>query len=253
MQPMIAVHGVTKSYGSRLAVRQLDLEVPRGVVFGLLGHNGSGKSSLIGMLLGQIFPDAGRLAIDGFDVFAERAQALRRVGAIFETPAFQENLSGARNLRWLADYSGGVDAARFDEVVRLVGLERRIDDPVAAYSHGMRQRLALAQALLPEPQLLLLDEPHDGLDPEGTHDLRQLLAYLHRERGITIVLASHELAEVQRLCSHVAILRRGELLFAGDWRAELAARPVAPRPDAARLDPALEDFYLVLMRRVEKE
>lgn len=253
MQPMIAVHGVTKSYGSRLAVRQLDLEVPRGVVFGLLGHNGSGKSSLIGMLLGQIFPDAGRLAIDGFDVFAERAQALRRVGAIFEAPAFQENLSGARNLRWLADYSGGVDAARFDEVVRLVGLERRIDDPVAAYSHGMRQRLALAQALLPEPQLLLLDEPHDGLDPEGTHDLRQLLAYLHRERGITIVLASHELAEVQRLCSHVAILRRGELLFAGDWRAELAARPVAPRPDAARLDPALEDFYLALMRRVERE
>lgn len=253
MVPMIEVRGVTKRYGAQVAVRRLDLEVPRGVVCGLLGHNGSGKSSLIGMLLGQIFPDAGELRIGGFDVFAARNRALRRVGAIFEAPAFHEYLSGARNLRLLADYSGGVDAARFAEVVRLVGLERRIDDPVAAYSHGMRQRLALAQALLPEPELLLLDEPHDGLDPEGTHDLRALLAYLHRERGMTIVFSSHELTEVQRLCSHVAILRRGQLLFAGDWRAELAARPVAPQAAAARPDPALEDFYLALTRRAGGE
>jgi ABC-2 type transport system ATP-binding protein len=253
MGAMIEVHGVSKRYGGQLAVSQLDLEVPRGICFGLLGHNGSGKSSLIGMLLGQIFPDTGRLAIGGFDVFAARARALRRVGAIFEAPAFHEYLSGARNLRLLADYSGGVDATRFKEVVRLVGLQQRIDDPVAAYSHGMRQRLALAQALLPEPELLLLDEPHDGLDPEGIHDLRETLAFLHRERGMTIVFSSHELAEVQRLCSHVAILRRGELLFAGDWRAELAARPLPPTNAAPRPDPALEDFYLALSRRSGSE
>lgn len=216
---MLSLNGLTKRYGDRRVLDDVGFEVPRGVVCGLLGHNGAGKSTLVGILLGHIHADAGSVRIGAYDAVRERAAALRRVGAIFEAPAFHDYLSGARNLQLLAAYSGGVDAARLREVVRFVGLEDRIDDRVAAYSHGMRRRLALAQALLPDPELLVLDEPGDGLDPEGIHEMRQLVLQLQRERGMTILFSSHALAEVQQVCSHLAVLRAGRLLFAGDWRA----------------------------------
>ena len=215
---MITIAGVTKRFGTRVAVDQLSLEIPRGVIFGLLGHNGAGKSTTIGMLLAQVLPDAGELRLNGHDVFAEREQALARVGAIFETPAFYDYLSGRHNLRIFCEYTAPVDAHRLAEVVQLVGLTERIGDRVATYSHGMRQRLALAQALLPKPELLILDEPSEGLDPEGIHEMRNLILRLNREWGLTILFSSHQLSEVQQLCSDLAVLREGRLLFAGNWR-----------------------------------
>lgn len=203
----------------------LDLEVHRGDIFGLLGHNGAGKSTTIGMLLGQVFPDAGELRISGADVFTERPRALARVGAIFEAPAFFDYLSGGANLRILCEYTAPWPPSRAAEVVRLVGLEDRIHDRVKTYSHGMRQRLALAQALLPNPDLLILDEPTDGLDPEGIHEIRNLVLRLNHEWGLTILFSSHQLGEVQQLCTRLAVLREGKLIFCGDWReAAMGAR-----------------------------
>ena len=152
-----------------------------------------------------------------------RALALQRVGAIFETPAFYDYLSGWRNLEIITAYSGRVPRAALEETVQFVGLEKRIHDKVRVYSHGMRQRLALAQALLPSPDLILLDEPAEGLDPEGIREMRELILRLNRERGLTVVLSSHLLGEVEQTCSRVAILNRGRLVFQGHWD-ELADR-----------------------------
>jgi ABC-2 type transport system ATP-binding protein len=215
---MILLRGVSKRFGPRLAIDNLTLEVPRGGIFGLLGHNGAGKSTVIGILLGQVAPDGGGVWINDTDVLRERQRALARVGAIFETPAFYEYLSGARNLGIFSEYSGIASAERIAEVVSVVGLRERIGDRVGTYSHGMRQRLALAQSLLPDPELLILDEPSDGLDPEGIHEMRNLILKLNREWNLTILFSSHLLSEVQHLCSRLAVLREGRLLFTGDWR-----------------------------------
>ncbi len=211
----IELVGVSKSFGGRAAVSDVTLRVPRGSVFGLLGHNGAGKSTTLGMLLGQVFPDRGRVRVLGHDVLGARGAALARVGAIFEAPAFYDYLSGWRNLTILCRYSGFADRRQIEQVVATVGLTDRIGHKVATYSHGMRQRLALAQALLPGPELMILDEPADGLDPQGIHDLRGFLRRLHRERDITILFSSHQLHEVELLCSHVAVLDRGKMVFEG--------------------------------------
>ncbi len=216
---MIELSNLSKRFGRNQAVQPFDLEIPRGTMFGLLGHNGSGKSTVIGMMLGQVFPTTGEVTINGYDLHEDRHRALARVGAIFETPAFYDYLSGLTNLRILCDYSARPSPARMAEVIGFVGLENRIRDRVRTYSHGMRQRLALAQALLPDPELLILDEPTDGLDPEGLHEMRQMILRLNQEWGLTILLASHLLSEVEHLCSHVAVLRQGALVYAGPWRA----------------------------------
>lgn len=217
---MIDLKSLHKSFGKRVALHQLSLQVPRGHIYGLLGHNGAGKSTTIGLMLGHLSADAGEAWIGGVSVERERRRAIRRVGAIFEAPAFYNYLSGYRNLLILTQYSGQTPASRLDEVIELVGLGERIHEPVRRYSHGMRQRLALAQALLPDPTLLILDEPTDGLDPEGIHEMRNLVRRLNREYGLTILLSSHLLGEVEQLCHAVGILHEGHLLFSGDWRRE---------------------------------
>lgn len=216
---MIRLAQLSKNFGGRPALHALSLEIARGEIFGLLGHNGAGKSTTFGLILGQIFPDAGEAFVRGVSVQQNRRAALQRVGAIFETPAFYDYLSGWRNLQIFTSYSGRVAAKEMREVVRLVGLENRIGDPVRVYSHGMRQRLALAQALLPAPDVILLDEPTEGLDPEGIHETRNLIQKLNRERGLTVLLSSHLLSEVEQLCDRVAILNAGELVFSGSWNA----------------------------------
>ncbi len=190
------------------------------------------------MMLGQVVPDVGRVLIDGHDVQRERAKALGQVGAIFETPSFYGYLSGWRNLEIFCSYGRPVSRKEMEDVVGLVRLESRIHDPVQVYSHGMRQRLALAQALLPRPRVLILDEPSEGLDPEGIYEMRELIRRLHRDFQLTILICSHLLAEVEQICPQVAIMRKGRLLFHGDWR---AADPAA----------TLEQFYLQTVRGIE--
>ena len=212
---MIRLTNVFKKFGSRLAVDDLSLEVPAGEIYGLLGHNGAGKSTAIGMMLGQVWPTSGELRICGHDVTNHRRQALQKVGAIFESPCFYDYLSGRRNLEILSSYTAPTPSERIDEVIEWVGLTGREKGKVQTYSHGMLARLALAQALLPKPELLILDEPSDGLDPEGIHEMRQTILRLHRELGLTILLSSHLLNEVEQLCTRIAVLNQGYKVFEG--------------------------------------
>jgi ABC-2 type transport system ATP-binding protein len=212
---MIRLHSISKRFGDRLALDQLSLQIPSGEIFGLLGHNGAGKSTAIGILLGQVWPTSGHAAINGCDVLRDRRGALQGVGAIFETPVFYDYLSGQRNLEILSHYTGPTPPERIREVLDWVGLSSRAKSKVRTYSHGMRTRLALAQALLPDPQLLILDEPGDGLDPEGMHELREMIRRLHREFGLTILLSSHLLNEVEQICTRIAVLKTGRLVFHG--------------------------------------
>ena len=193
----------------------MDLSVARGEIFGLLGHNGAGKSTAIGMMLGQVWPTEGEARVCGYDVAQTRQQALRKVGAIFETPCFYDYLTGWRNLEVLSQYTSPTSPARLREVIEWVGLTGRERSKVGTYSHGMRTRLALAQALLPNPELLILDEPSDGLDPEGIHEMRQTILRLRHELGLTILLSSHLLNEVEQLCTRIAVLNKVQKVFDG--------------------------------------
>ncbi|MEO7299953.1 MAG: ABC transporter ATP-binding protein [Verrucomicrobiota bacterium] len=212
---MIQLTGVKKVFSGRMAVESLDLAVPRGEIFGLLGHNGAGKSTAIGMMLGQVWPTSGEIKICGHDVTRVRQKALQKVGAIFEAPVFYDFLSGWRNLQIFTHYSGPTPKSRIGEVIEWVGLSGREKHKVGTYSHGMRARLALAQALLPNPELLILDEPSDGLDPEGIHEMRLTILRLHRELGLTILLSSHLLNEVEQLCTRIAVMNQGKKVFEG--------------------------------------
>ena len=212
---MIRLSGVFKSFGERVAVDDLNLHVRRGEIFGLLGHNGAGKSTVIGMMLGQVWPGSGEVLICGHDVTRRRQPALQRVGAIFETPEFYDYLSGWRNLHILSHYSAPTSPERIREVIEWVGLTGREKSKVKTYSHGMRARLALAQALLPQPELLILDEPGEGLDPEGIHEMRRMIRQLHDELGLTIFLSSHLLNEVEQLCTRIAVMNQGRKVFEG--------------------------------------
>ena len=247
---MVEIDAISKTFTKeRKAVDAVSFTVRKGEIFGLLGHNGAGKSTLLGCMLGMVYPDQGEVRIDGISVQRERNRALRKVGAIFEAPAFYDYLSGWQNLKILAALSGFTDRTEISRVVDLVNLTDRIKHPVGTYSHGMRQRLALAQALLPSPEVLLLDEPTDGLDPEGIREFRDFVLRLRDERGMTILFNSHLLAEVELLCDRVAIIKRGRLLYTGngadlrqqsqrfsfvvdDWALLVAvAEPLGGRPD----------------------
>jgi ABC-2 type transport system ATP-binding protein len=212
---MIELRNIYKQFGKRLVVEDLTLSVPAGEIYGLLGHNGAGKSTTIGMTLGQVWPTRGEVKVCGYDVTSQRRKALLKVGAIFESPAFYDYLSGRRNLEILSSYTAKTSATRIKEVIEWVGLTGREDSKVRTYSHGMRARLALAQSLLPQPDLLILDEPSDGLDPEGIHEMRLTIQRLHRELGLTILLSSHFLNEVEQLCTRIAVLNKGRMVFEG--------------------------------------
>jgi ABC-2 type transport system ATP-binding protein len=244
---MISLRDVHKKFGGRVAVHDLTLAVPRGEIFGLLGHNGAGKSTAIGMMLGQVWPTRGEVKICGHDVTTQRARALQKVGAIFETPAFYDYLSGWRNLEILSYYSARTSAKRIKEVVDWVGLTGREHDTVRTYSHGMRARLAIAQALLPQPELLIFDEPGSGLDPEGIAEMRQTIARLHRELGLTILLSSHLLSEVEQLCRRFAVLNQGRKVFEGQVADVKAApgRVMVKTPDFAAATALLREHGII--------
>ena len=215
---MLVATGLSKKFSGKPALDDVSFHVQRGEIYGLLGHNGAGKSTSLGIILGMVMPDRGDVSIGGVSILKNRSQALRKVGAIFEAPAFYDYLSGWDNLKILMGYSGGFDAAAARVVIDRVGLTKRVHSKVRTYSHGMRQRLALAQALLPEPEVLLLDEPTDGLDPEGIKWFRDFILDLRDERGMTVLFNSHLLAEVELMCDRVAILREGRRVFEGSVR-----------------------------------
>lgn len=213
---MLRVSNLRKSFAGKEALKGVSFEVQKGEIYGLLGHNGAGKSTTVGIVLGMVAADGGEVEIDGVSVIRDHTAALRKVGAIFEAPAFYEYMSGWENLKVLCGLSGGFDQKKAREVVERVGLTDRIRSKVGAYSHGMRQRLALAQALLPEPEILLLDEPTDGLDPEGIKWFRDFILSLREERGMTVLFNSHLLAEVEQMCDRVSILQGGEHVYQGE-------------------------------------
>src|SRR5436189_450237 len=215
MMSMIQLTKVQKVFGRRAAIKDLTLHVAPGEIFGLLGHNGAGKSTAIGIMLGQVWPTRGEVLLCGQDITKRRLQALQQVGAIFETPMFYDYLSGWRNLEILSHYSAPTSRQRIGEVIEWVGLTGREKSKVKTYSHGMRARLALAQALLPAPELLILDEPSDGLDPEGIHEMRQTILRLHREMKLTILFSSHLLTEVEQICTRIAVMNQGRMVFEG--------------------------------------
>jgi ABC-2 type transport system ATP-binding protein len=210
-EPALRAIALSKAYGKRLAVDHLDLQVDRGELFGFLGPNGAGKTTTIRMALGLIAPTNGSIEILGFEVRHNRSKVLPRVGALVESPALYGYLSGRNNLRAFGDLLGGVSAKRIDEVLEIVSLKGREKDRVKTYSMGMKQRLGLAVALLNNPDLLILDEPANGLDPAGIVEMRDLLRGLAAE-GKTVFVSSHVLSEIQQICNRVAIINHGKLI-----------------------------------------
>jgi ABC-2 type transport system ATP-binding protein len=219
---VVETRGLTKRFGTRVAVDSVDLQVPRGSAFGYLGPNGAGKTTLIRMLLGLTTASAGEMAVLGRPVPAQRAEALRRVGAIVEEPRFHNHLTGRENLWIVAAAREPAAHGRIDGALARVGLGDRADEHVRAYSQGMRQRLGVARCLLADPELLILDEPTNGLDPAGITEFRSFVRDLVAE-GRTILLSSHLLGEVERICDAVAIVDRGRVVAQGSI-AELSAR-----------------------------
>jgi ABC-2 type transport system ATP-binding protein len=210
-QPAFRAIGLSKAYGKRLAVDRLDLQVDRGELFGFLGPNGAGKTTTIRMALGLIAPTNGTVEILGAEVRHNRSKVLPRVGALVESPALYGYLSGRNNLRVFGDLLGGVPEKRIDEVLEIISLTGRDKDKVKTYSMGMKQRLGLGVALLNNPDLLILDEPANGLDPAGIVEMRDLLRSLAAE-GKTVFISSHVLSEVQQICTRVAIINHGKLI-----------------------------------------
>ena len=212
---MLKIQNLTKKFAGKDALKGISFKVNRGEIYGLLGHNGAGKSTTLGIILSMVAAESGEVFIGGVSVQKNPQQALCKVGSIFEAPAFYDYMSGWDNLKVLVGLSGRFEREAAMDVVERVDLTDRIHSKVGAYSHGMRQRLALAQALLPEPEILLLDEPTDGLDPEGIKWFRDFILGLRKERGMTVLFNSHLLSEVEQMCDRVAIIRAGELVYEG--------------------------------------
>ena len=212
---VIETEGLVKRYGSVLAVDNLSLQVPRGQVFGLFGPNGAGKTTTMSMLLGLITPTAGSVRLFGTESSGAPRDILRRVGAIVESPTFYPYLSGRANLKFFQGVGGNNDPDGPDRLLDLVGLAERADSEFQTYSLGMKQRLGLAYALLGNPELLILDEPTNGMDPSGMVEVRQLIRKLGDD-GHTVLLSSHLLGEVEQVCDGVAILSRGRLIAQGN-------------------------------------
>ncbi len=210
----VETHGLTKRFGDNIAVNGVELLVPRGCAFGYLGPNGAGKTTLIRVLLGLTHADSGTMKLLGHPVPHDRAAALARVGAIVDEPRFHGHLTGRQNLQILAAAREPEAKQRIGPSLERVGILQRADDKVSKYSMGMRQRLGVAACLIGDPQLLILDEPMNGLDPAGMQDMRDMILSLVAE-GRTVVLSSHLLDEVERTCDAVAIVDRGKVIRQG--------------------------------------
>jgi ABC-2 type transport system ATP-binding protein len=233
----VETHGLTKRFGENTAVNDVELLVPRGCAFGYLGPNGAGKTTLIRVLLGLTHADAGTMFLLGHRVPRHRDEALARVGAIVDEPRFHGHLTGRQNLRILAAAREPAAKGRIEPALERVGILHRADDKVSKYSMGMRQRLGVAACLLGDPELLILDEPMNGLDPGGMLDMRDMIKSLVAE-GRTVVLSSHLLDEVERTCDAVAIVDRGTVIRQGPISQLLAGSSYEVRVECSDSDRA---------------
>ncbi|MGE7660625.1 ABC transporter ATP-binding protein [Peribacillus sp. NPDC097197] len=208
----LSVKNLKKTIGKREIIKGIEFELREGEVFGFLGPNGAGKTTTIRMLVGLIKPTSGSIEICGYDVRKNFTEAMKNLGCIVENPELYPYLSGWDNLLHFARMLPGVDESRMNEVIELVGLKARIHEKVKTYSLGMRQRLGIAQAMLNRPKILVLDEPTNGLDPAGIREMRQFIRKLAEEEGMSVLVSSHLLGEIQLLCDRVAIITKGEII-----------------------------------------
>ena len=218
MKTIVQIKNVTKKIGKKVIIDDLTFDVRSGEVFGFLGPNGAGKTTTIKMLLGLMSITKGEMYIDGLNVEKDFEKAIAKVGGIVENPDLYKYLTGYQNLVHYWRMYPDVKKERIDEVIKIVGLEKRIHDKIKTYSLGMRQRLGVAQALINSPKLLVLDEPTNGLDPAGIHELRNHLRTLAREENIAVIVSSHLLSEMELMCDRVGIIQNGKLVRIQDMK-----------------------------------
>ncbi len=253
MEPVIITEGLTRRFGDLTAVNELTLEVQHGEVFGFLGHNGAGKTTTVRLLNGVLDATGGRARVLGYDPVAQGPELRRRTGVLTETPSNDDRMSALENLRLYADLYGiptGEVNNRIAELLEYFELSDRAGEKVGGYSKGMKQRLALARALLHRPELLFLDEPTSGLDPIAAKGVRDLIRRLSQEEGRTIFLCTHNLVEAQRLCHRVAVLEHGRLLALGT-PAELGESYGHRQRLEIETDPALVPLAMERLAQIE--
>lgn len=212
MKNLIEVSNLNKSFGKKKILKDVSFTLREGEILGFIGPNGAGKTTTIKLMLGLQRIDSGMVLINGFDIKKEFVKAIENVGAIVESPDLYMYLSGRKNLELIASMYKGITNSRIDEVAKIVGLENRINDKVKNYSLGMRQRLGIAAAILHKPNVLILDEPTNGLDPEGIKELRDLLKELAKKEKMGVLISSHNLAELESFCSDVCLIKNGEII-----------------------------------------
>jgi len=252
MPAIVEVERLSKNFGRLRALDEISFSVAESEIFGFLGPNGAGKTTTIRILIGLLHADGGTAKIGGHDCWTDHASASRQFGATLEQPGLYGFLSGRDNLRQFARMLGPVDEKQITDLLALVGMTERGDDKVKRYSMGMRQRLALAQAMLGKPRLLVLDEPTNGLDPNGIHGLRILLRKLATDEGLTIFFSSHLLSEVEELCDRVVVLHRGEVRAAGPLSELMNVKGFRYRIDVSDVDRAVEIVQSVDGAKVER-
>ncbi|MBC6299463.1 ABC transporter ATP-binding protein [Listeria booriae] len=227
MTAALLVQDLNKKIGNRQIIKDISFEVNEGEVFGFLGPNGAGKTTTIRMLVGLIKPTSGTILIGGKDIRKNFTEAMKSLGCIVENPEFYPFLTGWENLAYFARMDKTIPPERLHEVAELVGMTARVHDRVSTYSLGMRQRLGIAQALLSNPKLLILDEPTNGLDPSGIREMRDFIRFLAKDQGISVLVSSHLLSEIQLLCDRVAIMTQGEIIATDDVHRLLSDREKA--------------------------
>jgi ABC-2 type transport system ATP-binding protein len=251
MVAVLKTEGLTKRFGTFAAVQDVNLEVEEGDIYGFLGPNGSGKTTTLRMVLRLIRPTAGRVAIFGKDVRTHFIEIMNGVGSLVELPAYYPYLSAVKNLEILRLATGGIPTSRIPEVLETVGLRHRMHDRVGTYSQGMRQRLGIAMALLPRPRLVFLDEPTNGLDPHGINHIRGVIQELNRKEGVTFVISSHLLHEVEITCTRVGIIKQGQLILQDTMQgilartltgARIVGDPIAKMEELLRAQPWVKEL-----------
>ena len=237
MESVIEIRNITKTYNNGRGVRRITINLERSDVMGILGPNGSGKTTVLKSIVGLVRPTSGEAVIMGHSVATEPEEALRSVGVLIERPALFENLTARKNLETMARIYPNVTDARIDEVLEQVRLRQYSREKVNRFSLGMKQRLGIAMALLSKPEIVILDEPTNGLDIEGTVEIRDLILALARNEKVTFLIASHLAPELEKMCNKICIMHEGEILC------------TSTIDEALRFNPSLEDFYLMNVRQ----